>query len=70
MTEVGVKEFRKNLKKYLKEMPISVTNRGDVIAVLVKPGFIDYLLEKIGEPVIADDTGSTTEVPTGELETI
>lgn len=64
MTEVGIKEFRQNLKKYIKEMPISITHRGDVIAVLVKPGFIDYLLAQIGQQSPADDAGSTPEVRT------
>jgi hypothetical protein len=43
-------------------MPVSVTNRGDVIAVLVKPGFIEYLIEHGSERTPIDDAGSTDKV--------
>lgn len=71
MTRVGVKEFRQNLKKYLKEMPVGVTHRGDLIAILVKPDFLNFLVENAArtEPTV-DDTGDGTEVPPGVVETV
>jgi hypothetical protein len=68
MRRVGIKEFRKNLKQYLKEMPVGITKRGDLIGLLVSPSFFDYLVEH-GTKSTTDDSGDGDQVQSGILET-
>jgi len=35
----SIAEFRKNLNKYLNELPVEITRYGEVVAVLVSPEF-------------------------------
>jgi len=37
MKQVGVREFNQNISKYLKELPIQITNRNMVVATIL-PG--------------------------------
>ena len=69
MKRVGIKEFRRNLREHLRAMPVGLTNRGDLVAILVKPEFLNYLIEHLddGGATPAPDPGGTAEVPTGEL---
>lgn len=63
MTKVGIKEFRKNLSKYMKQLPIAVENRGQTVAIVVSTTFFDYLVNPDG--IDGPDSGTKGVDETG-----
>ena len=46
MKTVGLKYFRNNLRKVMKELPVALTHRGQTVAVCVASDFFDFILSK------------------------
>ena len=48
MKQIGVREFNKNISKYLKEAPIQITNRNFVVATIIPGDLEEYLKKRKG----------------------